>query len=66
MGRHSIKKEKLFVTYKVLRCAMTLDDIVVLKDMFQEFEDVTETTNDDENTQYDIQDISSYDCISTV
>ena len=51
MGRHSIKKEKLFVVYKVLRCAMTPDDIIVLKDMFPEFKDVTETTNDDEILQ---------------
>ena len=48
MGRNSTRKEKLFVAYKVLRCVMTPDDVVVLKDMFPEFKDVTKTTNDDD------------------
>ena len=48
MGRNSTRKEKLFVVYKVLRCAMTLDDVVVLRDMYPEFRSVTEMANDDD------------------
>lgn len=49
-GRPSAKKEQLYLTYKILRCALTGEDVLQLMKMYPGFRDMAP-----DNTDVEIQ-----------
>ena len=46
MGRVSNKKYRLYVMYKVLRCTMDDEDVIMLKKIYPEFIELDDTSRD--------------------